>query len=265
MAYGLTQSADLESGSSQYFSRADTASLSITSSITLEGWIKIESLSSQQFLCTKQDGGSNRSWQFQIAQSGANYFLTGYVSEDNDADITSEATGTTNMSAYTGQWVHVAFAWNPADSGPRIYINGVEESYSVRTDAASSMYDGGSTIRLGAIQSTPMLFFDGRMNLWRIWSTARSQSDISANLCNVLGSTTNLAAEWTLNNTLNDNSGNSNTLTNNNSITFGSDVPAFCVPSGPITIKTLNGVTSSTIKTRNGIAWADIKTINGQT
>ena len=59
---------------------------------------------------------------------------------------------------------------------------------------------------------------------------------------------------------------NSATCTWASSSNWGTQAVSFSPvpPSGPTTIKTLNGQTSATIKTRNGIAWADIKTINGQ-
>lgn len=260
MAYGLTQSADLEASSSQNFSRADTASLSITGAITLEGWIKIESLG-QGFFCTKQDSGSNRSWQFQYLNVGGGvYRMRGYVSGNAGGDFTSDVEGTVDMTAYVGVWCHVAFTWD-VSGAPKIYLNGVDIS-TAQTNVATSIYDGGATIRLGVIQNPGIAYFDGRMSLWRIWSTARSQAQIAANMCNVLGSTANLAAEWTLDNTLNDNSGNSNTLTNVNSTTFGADVPAICAVVGPANLKSLNTNLKANIKTIDGNPIANVKSLD---
>ncbi len=48
-----THSLDLELSSSQYASRADTASLSITGDITIEGWIKLESIGNTMSIAAK--------------------------------------------------------------------------------------------------------------------------------------------------------------------------------------------------------------------
>lgn len=262
MAYGLTQSVDLEASSSQYLSRSDTASLSITGAITMEGWIKIESLGSNQFLCSKQNSGSTRSWQFQIGDVGGVKKLTGYVSQDANGNTTSDCTGTVDMTAYIGVWCHVAFVWDVTNA-PTIYLNGVDIS-SGQINNASSINDSNSSILLGAIQVNQFLF-DGRMSLWRIWSTARSQAQIAAGMCSVLGSTSNLAAEWTLDNTLADNSGNSNTLSNNGSATFGADVPTVCTVVGPANVKTVEGVALASVKTVMGVPTASVKSIMGVT
>lgn len=237
MAYGLTQSADLESGSSQYFSRADTASLSITGNIAVEAWIKLESVptGTQATIMSKLDKDVSRSWLFNMEDVGAGVINVQFrVDQNGDNSVLAYKYGTTDMATKVGTWTHVAASWT-AGSGnaPTVFINGVDDGSFASGTGAASIYDGNVETLIGAIKiaGSASRFLDGKISLARVWSTTRTSSDFSSNYCSVLGSTTNLAAEWTLDNTTNDNSGNSNTLTNNNSTPFVSDVPSTCTAS----------------------------------
>lgn len=106
-----TNSLDLESGSSQYADRADTASLSITGNISIRAQIKTESLpavGSSQVLVSKWNvNGNLRSYMLDIAG------VSGYFGDGSDGALTisgntTEApvdaactgtTGTTSLSA----------------------------------------------------------------------------------------------------------------------------------------------------------------------
>lgn len=106
-----TNSLDLESGSSQYASRADTASLSITGSIAFDYQIKPESLPSvgnQMVIASKwNESGATRSYKFDI-NTASGYFGDGsdgsltISSDTTEAPIDSACTataGTTSISA----------------------------------------------------------------------------------------------------------------------------------------------------------------------
>lgn len=101
---------DLESGSSQYASRADTASLSITGDLAIEATIKPESLPSvgaSMVIASKWDINTNlRSYKFEI------YAISGYFGDGSDgaltissntteAPIDSTCTGTSGTTSLT--------------------------------------------------------------------------------------------------------------------------------------------------------------------
>lgn len=225
-AFGLTQSPDLENGSSHYFSRADTASLSIIGDLTLELWVNVESDTG-----AGNDGnelinkwtGANWSWGFFIEPSTG--FLHGFVLKDGSG--TSEATGTaTNLFSDLGTWHHVAMTFTAATGEIDFFVDGSAESHTSDQNGADGINDNNHSINLGT--NDVVRFFDGRFSLVRVWSEVRTATELNDNKCEVLGATANLAAEWTLDNTVNDNSGNSNTFTNNNSVPFGADVPTEC-------------------------------------
>jgi len=126
-----THSLDLESGSSQYATAADHASLSITSDITIEGCFKMESLPSagnQMVLVSKwNENGDQRSYKFDLAGVSARFgdgsdgALT-ISSNTTQSPIDSTCTGTaatyslsaTNASFAVGQkiLVHQTYGTN---------------------------------------------------------------------------------------------------------------------------------------------------------
>jgi len=245
-AFG-TQVADLEDSSSQYFSRADTASLSITGSIAVECWVKLESVptGTQDAIMAKLDTGASRSWLFNMEDVGAGVINVQFrVDQNGDNSIIAYKYGTTDMATKVGTWTHVAASWT-AGSGnaPTVFVDGVDDGTFASGTGAGSIFDGGVETDIGAIKiaGAATRFLDGEVANCRVWSTTRTASDFSGNWCTQLGSTSNYAAEWTLDNTVNDNSGNANTLTNNNSTQFVSDVPTLCVPLPNSTTRINNG------------------------
>lgn len=97
-----TNSLDLESGSSQYASRADTASLSITGDLAIEAQISPESLpttGNSMVLVSKWDeSGTTQSYRFEI------YAVSGYFGDGSDSTLTisSDTTEAPIDSACTG-------------------------------------------------------------------------------------------------------------------------------------------------------------------
>lgn len=97
-----TKSLDLEASSSMSATRADTASLSVTGDLTLETYIKPESLptgSNEMTLMSKWDeSGSTRSYKLSIIPV-ANYFGDG---SDGSLTISTNTTNSPTDSACTG-------------------------------------------------------------------------------------------------------------------------------------------------------------------
>lgn len=233
-----TQSALLASASTQYFTRADTASLSITGNVTAEAWVKFTTLpsagSAAQIVGKFDSASAARSWRLEYDNGNSSPGNALAMYGDLLGDNTVNVYGYTSWTPSTGVWYHVAGVLTVgATPTVALYIDGVSQSITYTAQlGVTAIFDGNNNTALGALNTggTPALFLNGRLSLVRVWSEARSGANISANMCNVLGSTTNLAAEWTLDNTLNDNSGNANTLTNVNTVTFGTDIPSACVP-----------------------------------
>lgn len=218
-------SIDLESGSSQSLSRADTAVLDITGNVTLEGWVNLESLPGSGTLMTimgKWTDSTQRSYLFGIQNSSGTYQLR-FINSDDGSAVGS---ATVNITApTTGQWYHYAAVFTAASPSVEFFVDGVSVGSSAGT-LKTSNFNSTSIFEIGANNAAD--YFDGKMTLLRVWSEARTSTQVNTNKCTVLGATTNLAAEWTLNNVLTDNSGNGLTLTNNGSATFSESIPGVC-------------------------------------
>lgn len=246
--YGLAQSADLERSSSQHFSRADNALLEPGAAFTVECWINMESVlgggSAAYVIASKGTStGSQRSFVFKVTNNGSDTISLSTQTSSNGSGYDGGTSVTWSATPTNGTWYHVAWIMN--GSTEQYAVDGTQMGAD-QTSAISSLFNSTSAAGFGAenISGTPGDFFDGKISLCRMWQTARTFTQINDNKCNVLGSTANLSGEWTLDNTTNDNSGNSLTLTNNGSATFVADLPSLC-SSGAASTPTFIGIIES--------------------
>ncbi len=253
MAYGLTKSLTLSAASSQYAFDATTSGLwSGSSAFTLEAWVKT-TVSSEVGVVGHGNQNTNNGVHMAVDVNKVVLRIEG-------GNAVWTATGVND-----GSYHHIAITFSGGGS-----ISGRVLAYmdgSSLTEA--SLSDGtpnvtlNSKIRIGAnLDATPANYFTGQISLARLWNEARSQSSIATNKCSVLGSTTNLGAEYTLDDVYTDNSGNANTLTSSGSPTFASDVPNTCTASGPTNLKSLDTNLKANIKSYNTNLIANVKSIN---
>ena len=224
MAYGLTKSKNFVLASSQYLSRGDSFGLSQLASHTFECWIKIPS-----------QPGTNVQWGIWTlfwAQAGLRIWYQDtagtkgfmvmrhgwFVQQNNFVH---------NVTLTPGQWYHIAYSYN--GNATILYIDGVQVASGNLGNNTGSTLSVTSTLGSSAGNSTPGELFNGNISLARLWSTVRTQSEISANMCNVFGgATTGLVAEWSLDNVVTSAPSNTYPWTENNSPAYQSDVPSIC-------------------------------------
>lgn len=221
------------------FGAADSASLDISGNLTLEFWVKIPSQPGNSTLIGKSTGwASERSYEFAYYDSGSGVYKMQAIVFASPGTPTNFCYSQLTYTMPLNTWVHVAVVVKVANAAAtkfEFFINGVSQGNGSGVDVGSgctSIYNSNSVCGIGGYPShgspTGQTEMIAKFSLVRVWSVARTQAEIAANMCNVIGSMTNLKAEWTLNNTLADNSGNSNTLTNYGSVTFGIDTPSVC-------------------------------------
>lgn len=224
MAYGLTQSADIEAGSAQGFTAADSATLDEAVPFTVELWVNLESApSSDSVVLMSKSGSGSNGYVFRYGDSAGTKWLNLVK-----AAVVDQIVNITALSLST--WVHLAAIQRANEV--EYTVDGV--SVGTFSNAAAYISSGTNLTRIGLVGGAGGNNLDGKVSLARFWQTNRSVTDINNNKCNVLGATASLGAEWTLDNTLNDNSGNSNTLTNVNTTPFVSDVPSTCSAGGVV-------------------------------
>jgi len=206
-------------------------------------------------------GGSNR----------GNYEL--YVNTDNKLGMIYSANGTYDGGQYTerlqdtasmtstGTWYHAKGTAAVATEVITLYVDGASVASTNVATGATAIGDQGFEISIGARNEngTYAGFVDGKMWLARIWSEVHSTDD----KCNIKASgTSNMAAQWILNTSYLDTSGNNNTMQAFNAPVFTSDIPSTCSVSGPTNLKSLDTNLKANIKSYNTNVLANIKSIN---
>lgn len=219
-SYALTQSITLASASTDYLTAVDSSTTSPTGNFTLEMWVNFTTLPGSgdlQMLMSKYDN-SNRAWWWAMENSGGTYRLK-FSTRSSDGGADSEKVA--NWTPSTGVWYFIRVTHT--DAAVLFYVDGVEKT---STGTAGATWDAGGPFTIGRMALDGGLFYlNAKVSLARVWAEVHTTDDG----CTVYGTaTTNMNAEWTLDNTLNDASGNNNTLSNPSSASFGADVPAIC-------------------------------------
>ena len=149
---------------------AKTAQIPVTASgggdqpFTIECWIKLNSLPSgrTQILNQYKSGATGRVL-LQVYSKKLTFIISG-------------TTQTSKTELQADVWTHVA-ATRSASGQMDVYINGVKDNGGSKT-WSGSLYNG--YIRIGNV-STDSSPFDGVISELRVWTTARSAAEISAN------------------------------------------------------------------------------------
>ena len=181
----INNGADLELSSSQYFSKTDNVSLSLTDTISFSIWIKLEQLPSAV--------GTNFTI---ISKSRESTNQRGYVlviTTGNKIQIFTTSTGTystgTTTETFTdsavfvsgdvGNWVHLVATYVASTKTFTIYKNGSLVSNTKSLNNATSMFDNTAAFCLGADNEGTNRFLDGVVDEGGLWSRVLSASEVT--------------------------------------------------------------------------------------
>ena len=158
----------------QYLEVANSSSIDLTGSLTVEAWIKLDHFTNTwQPIFYKGDASSDwrlRSYAMWLNSDGSLQF-------GSDTRYTNTAAGIVQA----GVWTHIAGTIDRATGSLRIYVNG--EQAAARDNigtAPSTAYDQPLLLGGGLYQSSDSNLFAGALDEVRIWNTARSQAQIQA-------------------------------------------------------------------------------------
>lgn len=226
-SFAASNSVNLSAASTQSVSASDSTSLSPINNQTYEAWYKFTSIPAS--------GAGMNLFSKYIAGAGTRGFSVVYENSAGtlrfhsrtSTDGTAVVEGTANYTLSSATWYYIRFVYSSTGSID-VYVDDMTTSIGSMS-AALGIKDNTAPFNIGvnADITSPL---DGRVSVFRVWSITHTTAD----KCTVYGTPqSSLAAEWSLDNVLTDASGNSNTLTNNNSATFTADVPACLSPSVP--------------------------------
>lgn len=220
-----THSIRLKSASSQYLSASDSASLSLTGDCTFEFWIKPITASSDPLVFDKSNGTAAQSMGY--VQLDMTNKLVKFVNTDGSGYGDASVTIPTMVA---GVWYHIAVVFTASTHTIEVFFNGKSMGTAAGT-LKTSMPDSSAPLQIGRYQAGASNYLDAHLKYLRIFNDKRTSAEVLADAWTDAVSDANLVAEWKLDNSLSDTSGNSNTLTNNGSALFSVDSP-FSKPAG---------------------------------
>lgn len=206
-----TQCMDLESGSSQYASRASGSltGITFTDDFTIEFWAKPESYhTADRMFVSRLDAAANNGFFFQQKDTGQLRLSARNAGGANERYIESY------QSIELDKWSHIAAHLDMSAGTGKVYINGVDVPAAFGTGGTNptSLVQGGD-LHIGNFTSNTQ-YFDGKLSDVRIWNVVRTATQIRDNMNQQLvGNETNLVGYWKLAGNLNDSTSNANNLT----------------------------------------------------
>lgn len=220
------KSADITGASAQYWSITDAnqTGLDFTNDMTLSMWVKLDSIpspSNEVYLVNRCQniGNCAYDWYLQTTTNlapGTNVRWSFRTSNNGSTLITKSV----DVNFPLNEWVHVAVS---KDDGVATYfMNGV--AFASSTGLHTSLYNTGIDFKLGTKFTTS--YFDGLMDDARVWGRALSSSEITDlhNNPESFNNGSNLVGHWRFDGIGDDHSGTGNHVTNNNGISFSTDV-----------------------------------------
>lgn len=198
-----TQCTDLESSTSQYWSKSSPTGIAFTDDFTCEAWIKLESYTGNNQGIVARRNGSTEGFSFSITASGQ-VELLGLRIASNNRSITSY------QSVPMGMWVHVAASLDMSGNTGSVWINGaLVPTFMTTNGTATALVQGTTALVVGSRTSAGAEYFDGEVADVRIWSALRTSTQIRDNMNQLpIGNESNLVFAVPFN-------GNSNDLTTN--------------------------------------------------
>jgi hypothetical protein len=167
---GVFGSALSFNGSNAWVSIADSASLDLTTSMTLEAWVRPSSITSDWRTIILKERPSGLAYAL-YAADGASRPPAGYVSV-NGTDAAAVAPTTLPLNT----WTHVAMTYNGATL--RLYVNGQLVGSRATTGSAPV---SASPLRIGG-NAVWGEWFSGSIDEVRIYNRALSQAEIQADM-----------------------------------------------------------------------------------
>jgi hypothetical protein len=191
------------STNSQYLWAADSASLSITGDISLEAWIRPETLvpgGANYLIIAKRDDGTGDGESYHLKLDSSEYLAFGW-SSNGTANAMYQAT---DAAIYTtpGSWIHVAVTVDVSAETCILYINGSAVASTLVYDAnQTSILDGDQKFLIGTLFNDGAFYadegFNGAIDEVRVWNDIRTAEEIAANYnVRLAGNESNLAAYY---------------------------------------------------------------------
>lgn len=172
----INNGANFSSASSQYFTTADTAALSVTGDTTWSFWLKPSSpfgSTVDPVLIAKFLTSGQFSYYIQYNSSTNTLFLV------NSADGTNTGFASVATSALSaGTWYHFCVVYTAATPLLQVYLNGTSQGTNTNT-LKTSIHDGTDPLQIGRYPAGASNYLNGELDEIGIWSRALSGTECS--------------------------------------------------------------------------------------
>lgn len=160
-------------GSSDYVDAGSGASVaSITSTVTIAAWIKLDSTGTDQKIVSNQN---NINGGYKLSVYSNNKVEAEIRNATNTATLNRNVSGGTTLSA--GTWYYVVSVYSDADNRLATYVDGrLDRELSTTTVLAT-----GGTLHFGKELFENTYYFDGKIANIRIYNTALTAEQIRQN------------------------------------------------------------------------------------
>ncbi len=163
---------------------------SLSGTFTIEFWANPSSLSGQGFIGSR--GPSDASFDIQLTGTGG---LHGDIG--NGSSWLTTSADAPNAGLQVGVWSHIAYVITP--TGYTIYVNAVQKASGTYSGTPLA-FDNNHVLNLGNYGiNWGNGTYNGAMDELRIWSTARTQTEIQDNMNVELSSGTGLVVAYHFN------------------------------------------------------------------
>lgn len=201
-AAAQTRAIDVSGGRAVYAAMPHQTYLSAMSNMTAEAWINTTESSGPRFFFSKYASSSRTSggeWYMGLEDGGMGMRVM--VVPVGASGSASQRTFSLPYSYSDGEWHHVAFTYN--ESRIEVFYDG--KSLGVNTSTTGPIRGKDVAVNVGVIfngasPATDANSFIGLVGETRLWSTIRTEAQISANMRRRLrGDETGLVGYWPLN------------------------------------------------------------------
>jgi hypothetical protein len=203
-----TKCTDLETSSSQYFSKASPAGMTFTDDFTMMAWVKLESYGATRGILARRNG-TTAGFSFEIQAEGRLSASSMRIASNNRNIISYQ-------SIPLGKWVHVAATMDNSANTHTMYINGVSVPFETATvGTITAIVQPSTDYVVGAYQSAGTGPMDGKIAQAAVFSSILSASTIRSYMTQgLIGNESSLISAHSFNNSVTDlNTGNANDLT----------------------------------------------------
>lgn len=144
---------------------------------TIEAWMYLDALSDKPMALVSKGTGA---WELAL-ENGRLVFRTEGLTEPDPANSGARIAATAlpgKTPIYPGSWNHVAAVWNGSTGQKSIYLNGVLDATQGNLQGQCASSSGPVLFAARPTGTGAERFFDGVLDEVRIWSKARSQTQL---------------------------------------------------------------------------------------